>query len=80
MLYFTIGYMKGGNAMYRYTLLGKLRFAKSPKDSDFLHMKKPELMTSFDGLHQKASSLIDESYKPLHPIGFLSETYRKTTC
>ena len=60
--------------MYRYTLLGKLRFAESPKDSDFLYKQKPELMTSFDDLHQKASSLIDERYNPLRPIGFLSET------
>ena len=64
---------KEDRVMYRYTLLSKLNFIDSIDILKSHYTHKPELMTSFDELHQKTSSLIDENYKPLQPIGFLSE-------
>lgn len=59
--------------MYRYTLFSKLNLIDSLDNLGNPFARKPELMTTIDELHKKTSSLIDENFQPLKPIGFLSE-------
>lgn len=73
VLYFKYNMQKEVSIMYGYTLLNKLNFIDSIDNLEPHYTHKPELMTTFDELHQKTSSLIDENYQPLQPIGFLSE-------
>lgn len=59
--------------MKRYTLLNNLKFIGSDNNPEPSYVRQPKPMDNFDKHHQFTSSLIDENYNPLQPIGFLTE-------